>query len=94
MCTLNFIDLFAGAGGLSLGLHNAGWKGLFAIEKSPQAFHTLSHNLIEKKKHFEWIDWLPQTEHDINEVIAKRNTFLLIRHKIFNKYRILLHRQI
>jgi len=64
-----YIDIFAGCGGLSLGLHNAGWKGLFAIEKSPQAFHTLYHNLIEKEKHFEWVDWLPQTEHDINEVI-------------------------
>ncbi|MDR0605473.1 MAG: DNA cytosine methyltransferase [Bacteroidales bacterium] len=65
-----YIDLFAGCGGLSLGLHNAGWKGLFAIEKSPQAFHTLAHNLIEKKKHFKWVNWLPKTEHDINEVIA------------------------
>jgi DNA (cytosine-5)-methyltransferase 1 len=67
---LTYIDIFAGCGGLSLGLHNAGWKGLFAIEKSPQAFSTLSHNLIEKKKHFHWVNWLPQTEHDINEVIA------------------------
>ena len=51
-----YIDIFAGCGGLSLGLHNAGWKGLFAIEKSPQAFNTLYHNLIEKKKHFDWVD--------------------------------------
>jgi len=65
-----YIDVFAGCGGLSLGLYNAGWTGLFAIEKSPQAFHTLSHNLIKKKKHFEWVDWLPQKEHDINEIIA------------------------
>jgi DNA (cytosine-5)-methyltransferase 1 len=65
-----YIDIFAGCGGLSLGLHNAGWNGLFAIEKNPQAFHTLSHNLIEKKKHFKWVDWLPRTEHDINEIIA------------------------
>jgi DNA (cytosine-5)-methyltransferase 1 len=65
-----YIDLFAGCGGLSLGLHNAGWKGLFAIEKSPQAFHTLAYNLIEKKKHFTWAGWLPKTEHDINAVIA------------------------
>ena len=39
---LTYIDLFAGCGGLSLGLHNSGWKGLFAIEKSPDAFKTLS----------------------------------------------------
>lgn len=28
-----YIDIFAGCGGLSLGLHNAGWQGLFAVEK-------------------------------------------------------------
>lgn len=33
-----YIDIFAGCGGLSLELYNAGWKGLFAVEKSPQAF--------------------------------------------------------
>ena len=31
--TSTVIDLFAGAGGLSLGLYQAGWRGLFAIEK-------------------------------------------------------------
>lgn len=36
-----FIDVFSGAGGLSLGLMKAGWRGLFAIEKSPMAFQTL-----------------------------------------------------
>ena len=67
--TFNYIDLFAGCGGLSLGLHNAGWKGLFAIEKSPDAFKTLKHNLIDKKKHFSWCDWLPQTNLEIDNVI-------------------------
>jgi DNA (cytosine-5)-methyltransferase 1 len=64
-----YIDLFAGCGGLSLGLHNAGWRGLFAIEKSPDAFKTLKHNLIDEKKHFSWCDWLPQTNLEINDVI-------------------------
>jgi len=64
-----YIDIFAGCGGLSLGLHNAGWKGIFAIEKSSQAFNTLLYNLIDNKKHFDWVDWLPQKAHDINEVI-------------------------
>ena len=35
---VTFIDLFAGAGGFSLGLHLAGMKGVFAIERDPMAF--------------------------------------------------------
>ncbi len=50
------IDLFAGAGGLSLGLYQAGWEGLFAIEKNAFAFETLKYNLIDNKKHFRWPD--------------------------------------
>ena len=65
------IDLFAGAGGLSLGLYQAGWNGLFAIEKNPFAFETLKFNLIDNKKHFVWPEWLPQTAHDINDVLSK-----------------------
>ena len=65
------IDLFAGCGGLSLGLYQAGWEGLFAIEKNAFAFETLKYNLIDNKKHFQWPDWLPQKEHDINEVLEK-----------------------
>lgn len=64
------IDLFAGCGGLSLGLYQAGWQGLFAIEKNAFAFETLKHNLIDNKRHFDWPDWLPQTNHDINEVLT------------------------
>jgi DNA (cytosine-5)-methyltransferase 1 len=68
-CKHTYIDLFAGCGGLSLGLNRSGWKGLFAIEKSPHAFQTLEHNLIQKVQHFKWPKWLPQEAHDINEVI-------------------------
>lgn len=66
---LNYIDLFAGCGGLSLGLHQSGWEGVFAIEKSPDAFKTLKYNLIENKKHFSWPSWLPEKELEINEVL-------------------------
>lgn len=65
---LTYIDLFAGCGGLSLGLHNAGWKGLFAIEKNIDAFKTLEYNLIEKNHHFDWPSWLPQKNHEIDKV--------------------------
>lgn len=63
------IDLFSGAGGLSLGLYQSGWHGLFAIEKNAFAFETLKYNLIDNKKHFDWPDWLPMMPHDINEVL-------------------------
>jgi DNA (cytosine-5)-methyltransferase 1 len=65
----SYVDVFAGCGGLSLGLSNAGWRGLFAIEKDPMAFETLCHNLIEGGRHFSWPAWLPRQEHDINEFI-------------------------
>ena len=65
------IDLFAGCGGLSLGLYQAGWNGIFAIEKNSFAFDTLKYNLIDNNQHFIWPDWLPQTPHDINEILEK-----------------------
>lgn len=65
------IDLFAGCGGLSLGLYQAGWNGIFAIEKNPNAFETLNFNLIERKRHFDWPQWLPITPLDILDVNQK-----------------------
>jgi DNA (cytosine-5)-methyltransferase 1 len=57
-----YIDLFSGCGGFSLGLGNAGWKGIFAVEKDPMAFETFRHNLIDgdKYNHFDWPEWLPK----------------------------------
>lgn len=72
----SYIDLFAGCGGLSLGLFKAGWSGLFAIEKSEDAFKTLKYNLIDNKKHFSWVPWLEQTHHDIDIVMAEHETNL------------------
>ena len=48
-----YIDLFAGCGGLSLGLQKAGWTGLFAVEKNEDAFSTLKQNLIINREHFQ-----------------------------------------
>ncbi len=64
-----YIDLFSGCGGLALGLHNAGWKGLFAIEKSKDAFSTLKHNLINNNSNFSWPKWLLLQNHDINSIL-------------------------
>ncbi|TKA89416.1 DNA cytosine methyltransferase [Halopseudomonas bauzanensis] len=58
---MRFIDVFAGCGGLSLGLLKAGCEGVIAIEKNPMAFETLRHNLIDGERHqFDWPAWLPK----------------------------------
>ena len=57
-----FVDMFAGCGGLSLGLLSAGWTGLFAAEKDELAFETLKCNLIESSGtlRYQWPGWLPK----------------------------------
>ena len=74
---LTYIDLFAGCGGLSVGLHNAGWKGLFAVEKNSDAFNTLKVNLIDSREHFQWPAWLEQRAWDINELISEHKSELI-----------------
>ena len=67
------IDLFAGCGGLSLGLHRAGWKGLFAVEKDPMAFETLQANMLAPggayRAFSDWPDWLEQRPFRIEEMM-------------------------
>lgn len=67
-----FIDVFAGAGGLSLGLLQAGWHGLFAVEKSAMAFETLKHNLVGQTVGpcLDWPDWIPAEPIGIEEFLA------------------------
>ena len=48
-----YIDIFAGCGGLSTGLLNAGWTGLFAIEKNADAFATLKYTSLIIKNTFD-----------------------------------------
>lgn len=66
-----FIDLFAGCGGLSLGLCQAGWHGRFAIERAEDAFETFAANFLgrEARYQFDWPEWLPESAHSIEEVL-------------------------
>ncbi len=73
-----YIDLFSGCGGLSLGLGNAGWQGVFAVEKDKMAFETFKHNLIVGKyKHFDWPQWLPQKATTIQTILKNYKTDLV-----------------
>lgn len=68
-----FIDVFAGCGGLSLGLFSAAWNGLFAVEQDTLAFETLKHNLIHGQPdspfRYTWPNWLEKTPAEISQFI-------------------------
>jgi len=75
--SLRFVDVFAGCGGLSLGLSEAGCNGVFAIEKSPLAFETLRHNLVDGIRYtFDWPEWLPKEAMTCETLLANHGTQL------------------
>jgi len=87
VCSLpkTFVDGFAGAGGLSLGLMKAGWRGLFGIEKHPFAFETLRQNLIEvdRPPRYNWPSWLPGEPHDMASfVTGYKSQLLALKQKV------------
>lgn len=69
---LVFADAFAGCGGLSLGLLQAGLEGKFAIERDKHAFETLSANLLGPgaKYKYKWPRWLPREPICIEELLS------------------------
>ena len=69
---LTFIDAFAGCGGLSLGLMQAGLTGRFAVEHDSFAFATLKANLLAKQAQFKysWPRWLPKEPLDIATLLS------------------------
>jgi DNA (cytosine-5)-methyltransferase 1 len=73
-----FADVFAGCGGLSLGLLQAGLQGRFAIEHDKFAFATLHANLLAKgsKLKFVWPQWLPQEPIAIGKLLKDYETQL------------------
>ena len=73
-----FVDVFAGCGGLSLGLKRAGWKGLFAIEKDSFAFDTLSTNFPSDDGllSYNWPASIERRAWDIHELLSERQEAL------------------
>jgi DNA (cytosine-5)-methyltransferase 1 len=73
-----FVDAFAGCGGLSLGLLEAGWCGLFAIEHDDFAFATLKANLLkgQRQHKFIWPKWLPKEPIGIQSLLSNHSRAL------------------
>lgn len=75
--TATLIDLFAGCGGLSLGLSNAGFSTKFAVEAHPDAFHTYRSNLIDNQSsHANWPDWLEMRAWQAQDILAQHSVNL------------------
>lgn len=73
-----FVDLFAGCGGLSLGLSQAGWRGVFAIERDRMAFETFAQNFLRGPQavRFDWPHWLEQRAWPIDELLEEHESEL------------------
>ena len=69
---IRYIDIFAGCGGFSLGMKNAGLKGVLAIERDEMAFETFCHNLVDgKDSNFQWPDWFPKKASTIENFLKR-----------------------
>ncbi len=50
----------------------AGWTGVFAVEKTTGAFNTLKHNLIDGARYrYSWPEWLPMENMEVGLLIDK-----------------------
>ena len=75
-----FGDLFAGCGGLSLGLSMVGMCGVFAVERDEMAFETFAQDFVlegsPEAYRFEWPEWLEQRAWGIDDILDKYKVML------------------
>jgi DNA (cytosine-5)-methyltransferase 1 len=78
--TFTYVDLFAGCGGLSLGLERAGGELQFAVERSSMAAETFYHNIISAlSTSADWQEFLalaPETQVEKGLLVSEVGTVL------------------
>lgn len=76
-----FIDLFAGCGGLSLGLEQAGFTPLFVNELNRDAMQTYLDNRLD---HFPWLD--ENKEYDIKALVSEGGRLDRLREELLAQF--------
>lgn len=67
---MKYVDLFAGCGGLSLGIERAGGELLVAVEKSDMAARTFFHNLVDDAS--DPAAWKTHVDSPVSEQVKRR----------------------
>lgn len=88
--TLKVVDLFAGCGGLSLGLEQAGFVPVFVNELNDSARDTYIRN---RKDHFEWFDreknpGRPFESSDVKEIVSDPNYLPRLEERLRKHFKI------
>ena len=80
-----YVDLFAGCGGLSLGLEKAGFELALAVEKSDMAAETFYHNFVERiQDQEEWKNFC-SSETSVETQASKKLVVKELRHVLDDK---------
>jgi len=83
MQKLYFIDLFAGCGGLSLGLEQAGFTPIFVNELNENAMKTYKLNRLNE---YPWLE--NNSINDIKDLVTKKNSVTLLKNKLLKDFNI------
>lgn len=78
-----YIDLFAGCGGLSIGLEKAGFELELAVEKSEMACETFYHNLIKPLKDKD--EWNNYCNLSLKDQVSKKLAVKTLREVLDDK---------
>ncbi|MGD9933964.1 MAG: DNA cytosine methyltransferase [Dehalococcoidia bacterium] len=92
--SLTYVDLFAGCGGLSLGLERAGFELVLAVEKSVMAAQTFYHNFVRRlpaqaEVDREWAEFcsLPPSEQANHRLVVGEVGRVLSEGALLEKFR-------
>ena len=77
------VDLFAGCGGLSLGLEHAGFQPVFVNEIHPDALQTYQDN---RENHYPYLKDKRFYSHDVKELVMNKNRLNALQEDLMHEF--------